>query len=230
MNKLLSALVIVVLTLSFTACSKDTDGVTIQGKSFIRVINGVPNGGALDVKFNGSTVANIGAYGLGSTYIEVNAGTLGVLIRSTTANTDVLNTNLTVPANGFYTIVLADSLNKVKTSYLTDDPTPASGKAKVNMLHLGTAAGTVNFTTPATTVTLSNNRSFNDHFSTPSVADYINLDGGSFTIEARTPGTSGPTGIISTATQALQAGKSYTFVYRNPVAPSTVPSFTFIAN
>ncbi|HAI84361.1 MAG TPA: hypothetical protein DCL43_11890, partial [Chitinophagaceae bacterium] len=84
MNKLLSALVIVAFTLSFTACSKDTDGVTISGKSFIRVINGIPNGGALDVKFGGTTVANIGAYGLGSTYIEVNAGTLGVLIRSTT--------------------------------------------------------------------------------------------------------------------------------------------------
>jgi hypothetical protein len=162
-------------------------------------------------------------------YTSTEAGTVNVQVRKSGTTTDILNTNFSATKGNFYSIVITDSLSKLKSTVVLDDPSPTTGKAKINILHLGNLVNTASFTTSTGTV-LSASRIFNDHQATPTNAAYINTDPGSITIEARTPGTSGSVGILSTITQTLTAGKSYTFVYRNPVAPSIIPSFTFIAN
>lgn len=207
------------------ACSKDED--TPAGDAYIRVIHGVPNEGSLQVDMNGNRVATIGSYSLSSTYTKVTAGNVKVKVTGTTTLLDV---NYQAEKNKYYTVVIADSTNKLKFSYLTDDPIPASGKAKINILHLGTIAPTTSFSSAAATGDISSNRFFNDQLSLSSAASYMNVTPGSYTVEARTPSTTGATGIIVTNTKNLEAGKSYTFVYRNPIAPSTTPTITFISN
>lgn len=209
------------------SCKKKDDTPTSLAN--VRIVHGIPDGGSLEVRLNNKLVGSIGSYALTTPYTSTVAGTVTVQVRKSGTTTDIVNANFNAATGNYYSFVIADSLSKLKSSVVLEDPTPATGKAKINILHLGNLVNTASFTTSTGTV-LSASRNFNDHQATPTNAAYINTDPGSITIEARTPGTSGSVGILSTTTQTLTAGKSYTFVYRNPVAPSIIPSFTFIAN
>ena len=220
-------LVIGLFVIGLGACKKKNDTPTASAN--VRIVHGIPDGGSLEVRLNNKLVGSIGSYALTIPYTSTDAGTVTVQVRKSGTTTDIVNANFNAATGYYYSFVIADSLSKLKSSVVLEDPTPATGKAKINILHLGNLVNTASFTTSTGTV-LSTSRIFNDHQATPTNAAYINTDPGSITIEARTPGTSGAVGILSTTTQTLTAGKSYTFVYRNPVAPSIIPSFTFIAN
>jgi hypothetical protein len=222
--KILIPIVAISLAL-FSGCSKD-DPAPQTG--FLRVLHGVPNASAVEVRLNGTLVGTIGSYSLSLPYSAVNSGSVNVQLRLQGTSTDFLSTPVNVAANTYSTFIVADSVAKLKTSVVLEDPVPASGKAKINIYHLGTVAPAASFTSNGTVI--SANRTFNDQQANATVVSYTNVDAGSFILESRQPGTSGTSGIIGTNTQSLQAGKSYTYVFRNPVPPSSIPSITFIAN
>lgn len=222
----LASIVIVLFSFSLFSCKKNE---TPAGTAFVRVIHGVPDLGAMEVKFNGATVSTVNSYALSSTYISTKSGTVTIEVKGSSASSALSTVSITAAANSYNTVVFADLSASVKASQTVDDPTPASGKAKINVLHLANTQGNAGFSLSSGT-SIAGSRSFNDQQNVAGVAAYTNIDPGAVTMEARAPFTSGSVGVISTSTQTLQAGKSYTYIFRNPIAPSTTPSFTFIAN
>lgn len=222
----LASTLMVLFAISLFSCKKNE---TPAGTAFVRVIHGVPDLGAMDVKFNGATVSTINSYALSSTYISTKSGTVTIEVKGSSASTALSTVSITAAANSYNTVVFADLSASVKASQTVDDPTPASGKAKINVLHLANTQGNAGFSLSSGT-SIAGSRSFNDQQNVAGVAAYTNVDPSSVTLEARAPFTTGSVGVITTNTQTLQAGKSYTYIFRNPIAPSTTPSFTFIAN
>jgi RecJ-like exonuclease len=222
----LRAYTLLFIVLSFVSCKKNE---TPAGTAFVRVIHGVPDLNAMEVKFNGSVVATINSYALSSTYISTKSGTITIEVKGSSASTALSTVSINAAANSYNTVVFADVSSSVKASQTVDDPTPASGKAKINVLHLANTQGNAGFSLSNGT-SIATSRAFNDQQSVAGVAAYTNVDPGAVTMEARAPFTTGSVGVITTSTQTLQAGKSYTYIFRNPVAPSTTPAFTFIAN
>lgn len=225
--RLLASIVIVLFSFSLFSCKKNE--TPAAGTAFVRVIHGVPDLGAMEVKFNGATVSTITSYALSSTYISTKSGTVTIEVKGSSASSALSTVSITAAANSYNTVVFADLSASVKASQTVDDPTPASGKAKINVLHLANTQGNAGFSLSSGT-SIAGSRSFNDQQNVAGVAAYTNVDPGSVTLEARAPFTTGSVGIITSNTQTLQAGKSYTYIFRNPIAPSTTPSFTFIAN
>jgi hypothetical protein len=222
--KILIPIVAISLVL-LMGCSKD-DPAPQTG--FLRVLHGVPDAPAVEVRVNGTLLATIGAYGLSMPYSSLNAGSVNVQFRLQGTATDFFSATVNVTSNAYSTLILADSAAKLKTSLVIEDPIPAAGKAKINIYHLGTIASAASFTSNGNII--SGNRTFNDQQANATVVTYTNVDAGSFILESRQPGTSGSTGLIGSSTQTLQAGKSYTYVFRNPLPPSSIPSITFISN
>lgn len=222
----LASILMVLFALSLFSCKKNE---TPAGTAFVRVIHGVPDLGAMDVKFNGATVSTINSYALSSTYISTKSGTVTIEVKGSSASTALSTVSITAAANSYNTVVFADLSTSVKASQTVDDPTPAAGKAKINVLHLANTQGNAGFSLSNGT-SIASSRAFNDQQNVAGVATYTNIDPGAVTMEARAPFTTGSVGVITTNTQTLQAGKSYTYIFRNPIAPSTIPSFTFIAN
>ncbi|HAK12563.1 MAG TPA: hypothetical protein DIW54_04545 [Chitinophagaceae bacterium] len=225
--RLLASIVIVLFSFSLFSCKKNE--TPAAGTAFVRVIHGVPDLGAMEVKFNGATVSTITSYALSSTYISTKSGTVTIEVKGSSASSALSTVSITAAVNSYNTVVFADLSASVKASQTIDDPTPASGKAKINVLHLANTQGNAGFSLSSGT-SIAGSRSFNDQQNVAGVAAYTNVDPGSVTLEARAPFTTGSVGVITTNTQTLQAGKSYTYIFRNPIAPSTTPSFTFIAN
>ncbi len=225
--RLLASIVIVLFSFSLFSCKKNE--TPAAGTAFVRVIHGVPDLGAMEVKFNGATVSTITSYALSSTYISTKSGTVTIEVKGSSASSALSTVSITAAVNSYNTVVFADLSASVKASQTVDDPTPASGKAKINVLHLANTQGNAGFSLSSGT-SIAGSRSFNDQQNVAGVAAYTNVDPGSVTLEARAPFTTGSVGVITTNTQTLQAGKSYTYIFRNPIAPSTTPSFTFIAN
>jgi Domain of unknown function (DUF4397) len=224
--RLLASIVIVLFSISLFSCKKNE---TPAGTAFVRVIHGVPDLGAMEVKFNGATVSTINSYALSSTYISTKSGTVTIEVKGSSASSALSTVSITAAANSYNTVVFADLSASVKASQTVDDPTPTSGKAKINVLHLANTQGNAGFSLSSGT-SIAGSRSFNDQQNVAGVAAYTNIDPGAVTMEARAPFTTGGVGVITTNTQTLQAGKSYTYIFRNPIAPSTIPAFTFIAN
>lgn len=225
--RLLASITILFFSLSLFSCKKNE--TPAAGTAFVRVIHGVPDLGAMEVKFNGATVSTITSYALSSTYINTKSGNVTIEVKGSSASNALSTVSITAAANSYNTVVFADISASVKASQTVDDPTPASGKAKINVLHLANTQGNAGFSLSSGT-SIAGSRSFNDQQNVAGVAAYTNVDPGSVTLEARAPFTTGSVGVITTSTQTLQAGKSYTYVFRNPVAPSTIPAFTFISN
>ncbi|MBX9892636.1 MAG: DUF4397 domain-containing protein [Chitinophagaceae bacterium] len=225
--RLLASIVIVLFSFSLFSCKKNE--TPAAGTAFVRVIHGVPDLGAMEVKFNGAIVSTISSYALSNTYISTKSGTVTIEVKGSSASSALSTVSITAAANSYNTVVFADLSASVKASQTVDDPTPASGKAKINVLHLANTQGNAGFSLSSGT-SIAGSRSFNDQQNVAGVAAYTNVDPGSVTLEARAPFTTGSVGIITSNTQTLQAGKSYTYIFRNPIAPSTTPSFTFIAN
>lgn len=224
--RLLTSIAILFFSFSLFSCKKNE---TPAGTAFVRVIHGVPDLGAMEVKFNGATVSTINSYGLSSTYISTKSGNITIEAKGSSASSALSTVSITAAANSYNTVVFADLSASVKPSQTVDDPTPASGKAKINVLHLANTQGNAGFSL-STGTSIASSRSFNDQQTVANIAAYTNVDPGSVTLEARAPFTTGSVGIITINTQTLQAGKSYTYIFRNPIAPSTTPAFTFIAN
>lgn len=225
--RIASFLLSVIIVVSVVSCSKSSS--TPAGNGYLRVLHGVPNLGAIEVRVNGTLAGTIGSYALSLPYYTIPAGGATVAIRQS-GGADISTFTVNVSANSYATLVLADSLNKLKSSIVSENPVPASGKAKINVYHLSTVATDASFTLAGNGAVISANRVFNDQKVSPELAAYVETDPGAITFESRVPGTTGSTGIIGTSNQTLQAGKSYTFVFRNPVAPSSIPSLTFIGN
>jgi hypothetical protein len=217
------------LWLMALSCKKSND--TPAGTAFFRVVHGVPNAASLEVRVNGTLVGTLGSYGLSLPYQSFTEGNLSVEVRVSGTTTVLSNPTISATANNYYTFVVADSLNKLKSSLYTEDAAPVAGKAKINVLHLGTISGSADFATGGTgSISLSTNRSFNDQSTSAARAAYTTVDPLSTTIEARVPGAGTPPLVITSITQNLVAGKTYTLVYRNPVGTSTLPSFTLNTN
>jgi hypothetical protein len=227
MKQLKSSLLLALVMLAMGACKKDKnkDG----GTGFLRVLHGVPDAGAVEVRVNGTLLGTIGAYGQSFPYTAFNAGDVRLQLRRAGTGTDFVDVKLQVIKDGYASFVVSDSVSKVRSAYVGEDPTPVTGKAKVNMYHLGTILPAVSFTLPNGTV-VSGSRTFNDHVINATVVRYTLLEPGSVMMESRVPGTTGFNGIFGTSTQTLTAGKSYTYLFCNPVPPSIAPSISFIAN
>lgn len=216
------------LTLAFS-CTKD-DPIDPAGTGFLRVIHGIPDGGSMQVWMDGTLVGSINSYSLSTIFNQVDEGPHQVRMRPAGGNVDLINTSVTVDADRYYSLIVADSLHEIKPSVITEDPVPASGKSKINIYHLGTEVTNTTFTDSNSGAVISADRVFNDQLNNNQLAGYVEVAAGSFTIVARTPGTTGSDGIINTYTQSLLAGKSYTYIWRNPLTPGGIPPFTFIAN
>ena len=116
----------------------------------IRIVHASPDAPNVDVLVDGKSVLTNVPYATASDYLTVTAGTRRIEVRPTGTNTDVINSNVslsshsdsTILAEGFATVPAPAP--QIAAVVLTDDnSSPASGKAKVRVIHAAPSAGNV---------------------------------------------------------------------------------------
>lgn len=178
-------------------------------------VNASPNGSNIDASVNGSVVATNIAYPNNSGYKSVASGTSNITVTQTGTTTQVLNGTTSFEAGSSYSFYVVDSTNKRKAVILKDDlSAPASGKAKIRVLHFSPNAPAVDISIAGSgTSTINmNNRSFNDVSSNASYSAFQEVDAAGLTLTIKLAGTS--TILATVPVPALTAGKIYTFIIK----------------
>ncbi len=117
--------------------------------------------------------------------------------------TTVINANLDLTANTFYTVFAVDSVSKISTVVLTDNlASPAAGKAHVRFVHLSPNAPAVNITLTDGTIVFGN-KAFKQ------ATDFTPLDAGTYNLQVRDAATNSAV-VLNLNGIVLQAGKIYT--------------------
>ncbi|NIV11005.1 MAG: DUF4397 domain-containing protein, partial [Aliifodinibius sp.] len=192
------------------ACdSDDNNNVTGPGNTEtvnIRVIHTSYDAPAVDISIDGATAISSLAYGQSSGYAEIDAGTRNVKVTPAGATTPVVfESDIPLAGNSDYTVYAVDQLTNIDAIISEDSRTPASGKAKIRVLHAAPDA-------PAVDVKLNSgsgpgvfsNAAFKD------ITDYVEVDGGNYTFVITPTGSTAEVVVFDPIT--VSNGTVYTVV------------------
>ena len=136
-------------------------------------------------------------------YVPLPSGTRNVRVNVANTTTTVINANLDLDPNTFYSVFAIDSVSSIEPLVLVDDLTdPASGKAHVRFVHLSPNA-------PAVDIAVANmGPVVFDSVSFRGFEGFTPLDAGTYDLEVRVAGTM--TVALPLPGITLEAGKIYT--------------------
>lgn len=196
------------LSMSTTGCSEDeatpAAPVTNNGQSSIRVVHTSHDAPAVDVWVNGTKAISNLAYGASSGYAAVTAGTVNVKVVPAGATSPVvIEANLPIEQNKRYTVLAMNTLANI-TPVVANDA-DAGSKAKVRFIHASPDA-------PAVDIKLNNGTGASLFANTAfkGVRDFIEVDGGTYTLAVTAAGSSKEVVILDKVT--LENGKMYSIV------------------
>ncbi|HEX6106561.1 MAG TPA: DUF4397 domain-containing protein [Gemmatimonadales bacterium] len=140
----LKMLTLLLTTAALVSACSDDDGTGPEQSGRVRVVHLSPDAPNVDVLVDGLIVASDVPYLLASDYLELEAGAHAIEIRPTGSSTTVLEQNVTVADGSDYTVLAGGELSAITLDVLEDDNAlPASGSAKVRLIHAAPSAGLV---------------------------------------------------------------------------------------
>lgn len=202
--KLSLSLIASVLLLSsimvFSSCDKDDDKTYAN----VLVTHASPDAPGVDLLIDDNKQNSAALTFPNNTgYLDVESGTRNIKINVAGTATTVIDADLTLTKDDYYSIFAIDSVANLSAVVFTDDlSTPAAGKAHVRFIHLSPDA-------PAVDVAVASSGAvvFGDVAFTEGTA-FTPLDAGTYNLDVRVAGTSTVALVLPAIT--LQAGKIYT--------------------
>lgn len=197
-----------ILSIGTTACSDDEAAPmnpgTTTNQASIRVVHTSHDAPAVDVWVNGAKAISNLAYGASSGYAVVNPGTVNVKVVPAGATSPVvIEANLPIEQNKRYSVLAMNTLARITPVVATD--ADAGAKAKVRFIHASPDAPAVDIKlNNGTGATLFSNTAF------MGVRDFIEVDGGTYTLAVTAAGSSKEVVIFDKIT--LENGKMYSVV------------------
>lgn len=175
---------------ALTALTLFTNGCGDDPKAFLRVVHASPDAPNVDVLVDGKTVLTDVAYGTGSEYLKVKAGSRKIEVRATGTSDDVINVTVTLDKNNYYTAMATNFLANISPVLLTDDHTaPPSGQVKARLVHAAPSAPSVDIyvVAPGTDITDLSPTVNNVAFGT--ATSYLTVPAGSYQVLITPTGT-----------------------------------------
>jgi hypothetical protein len=210
---------ICLLVASLSSCVKDRNtyivgpGPNNQPAAYLSVTNASPDSQPLDFFLNNNQVTSYLSYGQGIDYIRAYTGKRLAIFYAHNSSQKILTDTITLNANVYYSLFLANSVSKPDAILLTDSLSkPASGMATIRFVN-------VSATTPAVDLgihggaVLATNKAYKAYSSFVPVAGNT-----SYTLEVRPTGTSNV--LVSLSNITLRSGSVYT-VWLHGVAAAT---------
>ncbi|WP_028456054.1 DUF4397 domain-containing protein [Chitinilyticum litopenaei] len=190
-----------------------------DSRAAVRAIHASPDAPAVDVVASGSVLFPNVSFFAASAYANVPAASYDVALNLAGTATSALSQNLAVAAGKHYSVFavgLAAGTPALQYLVAEDDRmAPASGKAKVRVVHASPDA-------PAVDVA-ANGSNVLTNVAFPAVSAYLEVPAGAYTFDVKPAGSAS---VVKSATVTLEAGKIYTVVARGLLAGSNAQAFT----
>lgn len=180
MRKLLAAGTLGLLALG--ACSDD-DPTSPVSQGRVRVVHAVTNVSTTDVLFGSDRKKADMAYKGVYEYASVPVGKATVSVRKAGASADLVKVEKDVAAGKSYS-VFAFGSEAAPQSFVLDDDTsaPASGKAKLRVVHAAAAQGAVDVYILARATDLATATAVKPNVAAKGSSDYVTKDAGTYVV------------------------------------------------
>jgi hypothetical protein len=155
------------------------------GTSNIRVIHTSYDAPNVDAKVDGAVAISDLGYGESSGYATLNEGSTDIMVVPTGADAPVvIDATVVLEANKEYTAIATGALANITPVVVEDDRSPVSDKAKIRFAHMSPDAPPVDIKlNDGNGAVVFGNAAFKD------VADYITVDGGTYTFAVTATGS-----------------------------------------
>ncbi len=199
--------VLIVASLAFatSGCGTMPGACGYNSNARLRVVHASPDAPAVDVCANGQAVFQGATFPGATAYTSVSPGTYAIRVTAAGAgcsSAGVINADLPLSANQDISVVAVNLLAQIEPLVLTDNNTPpASGKAKIRVVHASPDAPTVD-------ITLADGTTLVDNISFKQASAYLEVAAGSYDLQVRDE--SGTAVVLTLNGTALSAGKIYT--------------------
>ena len=161
------------------------DAVTADdGQARFRVVHNSPDAPSVDVLVDDAVVlANVPFFTV-SPYLAAPAGTYNVKVNVADTATTVIEADLTLEADTYYTVIARGRVAEIAPSVLVDETgtAPAAGNSRVRVFHGSPDA-------PAVDVTLADGTVLVPNLSFPNASGYLEVPAGSYDLQIRVAGT-----------------------------------------
>ena len=187
------------LTALFSSCEKDD-----KTNADLMVVHASPDAPGVDlliddIKINSAALT----YPNNTSYLKVESGSRNIKINVSGTTNNVINGDLTVEPDKFYSLFAIDLAAKLSVVVLGDDlTTPSAGKAHIRFLHLSPDAPAVDIAIAGSGTVVFGNIGFK------SFTGFNVLNAGTYNLDVRLAGTS--TVVLVLPAITLQDGKIYT--------------------
>ena len=165
MKKLILALTLSLLTLSFIGCDDEETPVSptpLPSNSLVKVVHESPDAPGVDLLVDNTVAGTNLIFPNNTGYLTVPSGTRNVKVNVTGTSTTVIEANIDFMEDKNYSVFAVNSVANIEAVLIEDDlTTPAQGKAHVRFIHLSPDAPAVDVTLMDGTVVFGNN-SFKD--------------------------------------------------------------------
>jgi len=203
MKKVFSIFILTVLAVSlFTLSSCEDDEKTTYAN--VLVTHASPDAPGVDlliddIKVNTQPLT----YPNNTGYLDAETGTRNIKVNVAGTTTTVINGNLDLEVDKYYSVFAVDQVSEITALVLEDDLTmPASGKAHVRFVHLSPDAPAVDVAVASSGAVVFSDIAFKESTA------FTPLDAGTYNLDVRVAGTSTVALVLPPVT--LEAGKIYT--------------------
>lgn len=205
LRKMFFILLTFVSAISLAACSDDenTTAPTPTSKANVLVVHASPDAPGVDLLVDNTVAGTNLTFPNNTGYLQVNAGTRNVKVNVSGTSTTVIQADLNLMENKFYSVFAVNQVSAIEPLVFEDNLTnPASGKAHVRFIHLSPDAPAVNITLTDGTIVFGN-------VAFKGSVDFTPLDAGTYNLQVRDAATNSAV-VLELPNITLQAGKIYT--------------------
>jgi hypothetical protein len=174
-----------------------------QGNAKVRVVHASPDAPAVDVFVNGNKALSNVPFFTASSYLDLPGGSYDIKVTAAGDESKAVidAKGVTIEGGKAYTIAAVGKLAEIKPAVLADNlAAPASGKAKVRVIHASPDA-------PAVDVKVKGGATLISNLAFPNASNYLEVDAGSYDLQVTPAGASDV--VIDLPGTKLEAGKIY---------------------
>ena len=198
-------------TLSVSACDDDDDATAPATTAQLRVVHASPDAPNVDVLVDNVTAVTKVAYKAVSNYLPVAAGSRNQKVRATGTSTVVIDQSTTLTDGSAYTVLATGRVAQIAPLVLTDNLTnPAAGNIRLRLVHASPTAGNVDIYVTGTTSDLATATPTLANVAFRAASAYLEVPAGTYRVRITPAGTK--TVAIDVNNVALAAGQVRTAV------------------
>lgn len=231
-NRLLTTLTAAAIAAAALACEGRTSGFLVTGPGGaggvrVRLMNAVTSTPSLDFLVDGQVAATVIPFGGASPYTSVTVGSHRLQARASTTGTTLLDFTRDLSTEGSFSLVPAPGLSQFGALFIADDPTPASGQARLRVIDVAAAPGDVSVYITSPTADLAS--------ATPTIAllpfgtasGYVAVAPGTYRVRITRAGSPGEV-LVDVTNVTVMGGSVRTFLVTDspsggfPTAMSTI--------